>query len=151
MCMLNFNHCHCMCEIFNKRHKMPVANAPSTADCKAKANLVGSQTTDISASSKIKTLRKRNLHFLPQKSMNTKMLTKKDLASGEHKTGCLAAERHVGMFHQRQELHHQKGSYSSLQTELFKSPQSSLQILSPEGAFFFCISLNKAFQLQEIH
>jgi len=46
------------------------------------------------------------------------MLKKKDLTSGEHKTGCLAAERNVEMFHQRQKLHHQIGSYSSLQTEL---------------------------------
>lgn len=131
---------------------MQVANGLSTADSEAKANLAGSQITDTRASSKIKTLHKRNLHCFSHKSMNTKMLVKKGLTSAEHKTGCLAADRHVGMFHQRQELHHQKGSSAVYkQSCLFKSPQSSLQILFPEGAFFFCISLNKAFQLQEMH
>lgn len=55
------------------------------------------------------------ISYQRQEAWMLKMSRKKDLTSGEHKTVHLAADRHVGEFHQRQKLHHQMGSYKSVQ------------------------------------
>lgn len=76
--MLNFNHCHLYVEIFTKRHKMQVANALSTADCKVKTNLVsGKQSTSVPRRRSRRRI-KETCTF-SRKSRDTEVLMKKDL------------------------------------------------------------------------
>lgn len=75
-----------MCEIFNKRREMKVANALSTADRKSIWLMVKNRHQRLGRNAQ-----KKPVPFLPQQH-STEMLMNKVLTSGKHKTGCLGAE-----------------------------------------------------------
>lgn len=75
-----------MCEIFNKRREMKVANALSTADCKAIWLTVKNRHQCLGKDAQ------RNLHHFSHNSTDTEMSVNKVLTPGKHKTGCPGAE-----------------------------------------------------------